>query len=350
MPKKLTIEYVKEFVKEKTDGECEVLSESYINNSTPLQVKCRCGKVFERNFNKLKERDIMCIECSRELSSKRYRKSFDDIIQIINSTGCEYISGEYKNNRSVLTLKCRCGNVFKKSYAKFSEGQDRCPECGKKILINSKIKYDIDFVKKEIAKKGYRIVDEKEYKDNLTPFKCICKRGHLVNIIFLYFLKQQSGCSKCAIIDSRNKANWHYKGGKCRVSDSLRDVANSWKKKIKKSYGNVCAITGEKAERLAVHHLYSYNSLVEEASKNTGIPVLEKLSDYDNQNDFYVLKDELRRINDTQEGIPMLRKIHNEFRSEYGKRNKTPEQFEQFLIDHYNTNLQNIRDKKMNIE
>lgn len=350
MPKKLTIEYVKEFVHEKTNGDCEVISESYINSSTPLQIKCRCGKVFERNFNKLKERDIMCVDCSKKFSSERQRRNIDEIIQSINSKGCKYISGEYENNRSVLTIQCRCGNIFKKSYAKFSTGQDRCPECGKKGLIMSRTKYDINFVKSEISKKGYTIVDEKEYKNSVTPFKCICKRGHLVDIKFLFFLRNESGCSKCAIIDSRNKASWHYKGGKCSVSDSLRDVANCWKKKIKKSYGNVCAITGEKAERLAVHHLYSYNKLVEEASKNTGIPVLEKLSDYDDQNDFYSLKDELRRINDEQDGIPMLKRIHNQFHSEYGKQNNTPEQFNQFLIDHYNTDLQAIRDKKLHIE
>ena len=347
MPKKLTIEYVKEFVREKTNGECEILSESYINNSTPLQIRCKCGKVFERNFNKLKERTIMCIDCSKKVSSARQRNNINKIAQIINSTGCEYISGEYKNNCSALTIKCKCGNVFTKSYAKFSTGQNRCPMCGKKILKESKIKYDINFVKNEIAKKGYQMVDEKEYKDNVTPFKCICKRGRTVNIKFLYFLKNQSGCSKCAIIDSRNSANYHYKGGKCSVSDSLRDVTNSWKKGIKKSYGNACAITGEKPERLAVHHLYSYNKLLEKASENTGIPVLEKLSDYNNQNDFYILKDELKRINDSQEGIPMLRKIHNEFHSEYGKQNNTPEQFNQFLIDHYNTDLEKIRKKKI---
>lgn len=348
MPKRLTIEYVKEFVKEKTDGECEVISESYINNSTPLQIRCRCGKIFERNFNKLRERDIMCVDCSRELSSTRQRKNVEEIIRQINLTGCKYVSGEYKNNQSILTIQCRCGNIFKKSYAKFSTGQDRCPECGKKSLIKSKTKYGVDFVKDEIAKKGYTMVDEKEYKDSTTPFKCICKRGHLVDIKFLFFLRNESGCSKCAVIDSRNKASWHYKGGRCSVNDSLRDVANSWKKKIKKSYGNVCAITGEKPERLVVHHLYSYNKLVEQASKNTGVPILEKLSDYENQNDFYVLKDELRRINDTQEGIPMLKRIHNEFHSEYGKQDNTPEQFNQFLIEHYNTDLQKIRNKQLN--
>ena len=347
MPKKLTIEYVKGFVKNKTEGKCEVLSEKYVNNSTPLRIRCGCGKTFERNFNKLREREIMCIDCSRERNSRKFRNNLDDVIQNINSSGCKYISGKYKNNQSVLTIQCRCGNIFQKSYAKFCTGQDRCPKCGNKSLKIKKTKYDIDFVKKELAKKGYSILDEKEYKDNMTPFRCICKRGHFVNIKFLYFLRKESGCAKCAAIDNRNKRNWNYKDGRCNVADLLRDVSNPWKKEIKKSYGNVCAITGKNAERLSVHHLYSFNKLVKEASVETGVPVLEKLSDYDNQDDFYILKDELKRINDSQEGIPMLRKIHNQFHSEYGKQDNTPEQFDQFLKDHYNTNLQNIREKKI---
>ena len=81
--------------------------------------------------------------------------------------------------------------------------------------------------------------------------------------------------------------------------------------------------------------------------KLTWQTILTKLSDYENQNDFYVLKDELRRINDTQEGIPMLKRIHNEFHSEYGKQDNTPEQFNQFLIKHYNTDLQKIKNKQL---
>ena len=57
---KCTFEYVKNYIKEKSNGECELLSTEYINSSTPLALKCKCGNVFYKSFYHLKNGFFLC--------------------------------------------------------------------------------------------------------------------------------------------------------------------------------------------------------------------------------------------------------------------------------------------------
>ena len=52
---KKTIEEIREYVKNNSDGKCELLSKEYHDKKTPLILKCSCGNIFERkweNFSK----------------------------------------------------------------------------------------------------------------------------------------------------------------------------------------------------------------------------------------------------------------------------------------------------------
>lgn len=345
MPKRLTIEYVKEFVRDKTNGECEVLSSDYVNIETPLLIKCKCGNIFERPFHKLRDREIMCIECSRNSVSKNYRANINDVIAKINATGCEYLSGEYINNQSVLTIKCRCGNVFKKSYAKFSTGQDRCPECGKEALRQSKIKYSIDDVKRELAKKGYEIVDESEYIDCTSDIKCRCENGHVFTLKFYVYIAGHAGCKQCANNNLKSSKHWNYQGGETEVIDGIRKRLNSWKQDVKAVYGNRCAVTGAESKRLVVHHLISFDDIVKEVCNELGIELKEKIKDYDDYATYDLLKEKVAEKHNIKMGLPISQSVHLKFHRKYTKHNNTPEQFDEFLKDNYNTCLSDIQRK-----
>ena len=72
----------------------------------------------------------MCPECKNRELSEKYKFDIEMVKRIISDAGCKYISGEYLNNQSVLTLQCVCGAVFRKRFIKFQGGQNRCPDCG----------------------------------------------------------------------------------------------------------------------------------------------------------------------------------------------------------------------------
>ena len=343
MPRKLNIEHVSEFVLQKSNGLSQVLSTEYINDREPLKIKCKCGNVFQRPFSKIrgKGRTAFCKDCLNDIRSEKYRLNFNEVIQYINSNDCEFISGDYENENSKLTIKCKCGNVFQKSFGKFKSGQNRCPMCGTESLRQSKFKYSVEDVKKSLSEKGYTIIDESEYVDCVKPIRCNCKRGHQVNIKYLFFLKNQSGCRKCANIENSGENHWNYGNGESLVVEALRHSINFWKKEIKELYGNKCPITHE-TTYLTVHHLISFDVLLKQASEEINIPIHQKIGDYEDYNDFILLKDKVIEKHSLDMGIPIRKKVHLQFHSKYGKGNNTPEQFNKFLKDFYNISLDEV--------
>lgn len=141
----------------------------------------------------------------------------------------------------------------------------------------------------------------------------------------------KSGCRECSKIDNSGKNHYNWKGGESEVIDILRKSIKEWKKEVLLRDDFKCWITDSKKD-LIVHHLKSFNTILNEASLNTGIPVLRKLSDYHNIEDFYILQKELIKLHTIECGITLTREIHNKFHSLYGKGNNTPEQFEEFFL------------------
>lgn len=95
-----------------------------------------------------------------------------------------------------------------------------------------------------------------------------------------------------------------------------------------------CCLTGSKTD-LIVHHLISFNTIVNESIQETKIPLLRKLSDYDDNKDFLLLKEAVLDKHTTSIGITLTREVHNLFHSLYGKGNNTLEQFEEFYRRYY---------------
>ena len=45
--------------------------------------------------------------------------SYQEVKEYIESYGCELLSEKYVNNEAKLRIKCKCGNIFEKSYINF---------------------------------------------------------------------------------------------------------------------------------------------------------------------------------------------------------------------------------------
>jgi len=97
MPKRLTFEYVKEFI----NKENKLISTSYINNNQLLQIKClKCNKVYEQIFSSY-NRGCRCYSCSMSENGKKsafikYNKTLflKDITKI-----CIQCNKQYNPNR-----------------------------------------------------------------------------------------------------------------------------------------------------------------------------------------------------------------------------------------------------------
>lgn len=346
MPKKLTIDYVYNYIKEISNGDCELVSKEYINSTTKLDIRCKCGEIFPKDFSHIKRKrttKLQCESCLKKELSEKNRDSINDVISYINSSGCEYISGEYINNSSTLYIRCRCSKPFYKNYGKFKLGQDRCPDCGALSSAQSKIKYTADYVQKIVnEERGYNI-DKSKFIISYKSVPCVCSKGHKFDLNFEEYLQGKSGCRRCHNENQIGENHPGWCGGENEVIDNLRKSINDWKFEVMAFYGFKCAVTGEYEENLAIHHLKAFSTIVEEVSNNIGIPILRKIKDYDNVNDFYKLKDEIVKAHDVLNGIVLKHEIHDAFHNVYGRGANTLEQFDEFLKKYYNITLEQIQ-------
>ena len=337
MPERKTIEEVRKRISELSDDKVILLSEEYINNKQPLDLRCSCGNIFQRDFEHINRGQILCQNCSKKIVSENYRLSLDYIKDKIKESGCEYISGDYVNNKSLLTIRCKCGNIFQKSWAKFSSGQDHCPDCGKKNLVDSKLKFSAEQAKDEFLKYGFTMIGE--YKDLLTKTKCICSRGHKCDIVLGYLQHHQSNCPICHEID--------YGGWGVDFDKAVRARLSKWRSDIKNAYNNTCPITGY-TSGLDVHHLLSLTNILNDISNELGIEKSKTINtcDFkDDESDYFIFMDKIISYHDIYSGILIHKDIHIKFHQEYGYGNNTPQQFNEFLINHYSITLNEIQSK-----
>lgn len=332
MPKKLTIEEIQNFIKEKDiNNDCVLLSTKYVNSTTPLLLQCnRCGQTFERDWAHLKRGRFMCTSCATKntvRSKITIQEVKDFIIQNDVNKDCTLLSEVYINSTTPLRLRCNlCGQEFERDYAHIKRGRFRCAQCGIEAGAR-KLEYTIEDVDRALAEKGY--IRKSNYTNASTPFIATCKRGHEVTLHFSHFLAGHSGCKHCADLDKTGPLSPNWLGGESEVIDKLRKSLINWKKAVLARDGYKCAITGKRND-LVIHHLTSFNTLVDLASKETGIPVLRKISDYQNLEDYNTLQIRVIELHHVNDGITLTKEIHDEFHRKFGKGNNNWEQFEEF--------------------
>lgn len=337
---KKTIEEIREYVKNNSDGKCELLSKEYHDKKTPLILKCSCGNIFERKWENFSKSIMRCKECANKERSEKYRTGIEDVIKNINSTGCTYISGNYINYNSFLEIKCTCGKVFKKKYRDFIKGQHRCTECGLKKISESKTKYNLEIVSEIVSKDGYTILED-EYLGSHSKMRCVCSKGHEFNLVFSQYLQGCSGCQICSWKKNSGKGHVFYKNGESKVSEAIRNSVDGWRHDLLKVYGNKCPITG--STDIVTHHLEPFSQIVKKCSISVNVPVLKKIGDYKNYEDFSRLKESVVYYHKNNEvGIVISSEVHNLFHSEYGDKDNTAEQFDEFLRKRFNTCLKKV--------
>lgn len=130
MPKRKSFEEVKKNIEAVCQNGTVLLSTDYQSIKKPLLFRCGCGQVFERTYEKFMAGTYTCKQCRNKILADRYKFDLDEVKRIINESGCEYVSGEYENNQSILTIRCSCGKIFRRRFIKFRTGRNKCSDCG----------------------------------------------------------------------------------------------------------------------------------------------------------------------------------------------------------------------------
>lgn len=154
--RRLKYDYVKELI-ESADSGCKLLSKTYINNSIPLKIRCRCGNTFETSLANFEhQRTQQCGTCAGKIYWD-YRLVNE---YVSKHTDCKLITDSYNNIDTVMDFECGCGAVFSTSFSAFRHSnKTKCDECSK---IMSKSEFAIT---QYLTDNNISFIQEYRFKD-----------------------------------------------------------------------------------------------------------------------------------------------------------------------------------------
>lgn len=175
MNKKLNIE---EITKRFEDAGLTLLKKE----ERKLQEKYECydsdGYLYYLSYNQLKNRNI-------RFNQKFNPYAIDNVKKYIqlNCNDIELLSDEIFNKETKLKFKCKCSNVFERTWENFYLNKKYyCENC---LRTLSGKKYSFDYVKQIVEEHGLKLMTDK-YLGNNQNLTCMTKDGYKIHVKFGY--------------------------------------------------------------------------------------------------------------------------------------------------------------------
>lgn len=114
MARRLTYEEVKHFVEVESDSGCKLLSREYVNNSSDIEMECKCGSVFTTTFSSFKSQNKhTCDKCSHFKRVRKFtKKQVNEIISLYKKNNTiKRISEIYKTKEDKISKVLKNNNV-----------------------------------------------------------------------------------------------------------------------------------------------------------------------------------------------------------------------------------------------
>lgn len=124
------------------------------------------------------------------------------------------------------------------------------------------------------------------------------------------------------------------RSGYSGISEYIRGRLIPWIKQIKQDKNFTCEVTGVRT-KIIIHHIRSFNLILNEAIEKIHFPIYNSISDYsDEQLDqifdvFYNLQESYKSY------VCLTESVHKQFHSIYGYGNNTEEQWNEFTNTYY---------------
>ena len=191
-------EYVKSEIE--NSGECRLLSDSYVDITTPLLILCKCGRTYESHFRSLQNRESkkcdVCNGIKHDIRSvKEYLNKYGE--------GTVLLSDVYVNAVTDLEFKCKCGDRFCRTFNDMTFAKrHKCTLCG-----GNKTAWNIDLIRSFVHENSDCELISTEYTNSNDKliFRCKCKK--IFKTSFAYFnFNRQRRCSNCAKKISKGEA------------------------------------------------------------------------------------------------------------------------------------------------
>jgi predicted Zn-ribbon and HTH transcriptional regulator len=200
MPKRLSYREIKDVVE--TAG-YELISEEYINSTTPIVVKCKQNhdpyKVKYSNFQSGRR----CPACAIIKRNESKRLNPPDVRKKVEDAGYNLleIKEGYKGEHKKLVVSCDKGHdAYEVSYQNFNKGR-RCPHCKRE-----KRRIPLHEIRGAVEKEGFEIISG-EYLSRKSKMIYKCPQGHVYPSTYDSFLAGKR-CGKCSGSRGENLINF----------------------------------------------------------------------------------------------------------------------------------------------
>jgi hypothetical protein len=104
------------------------LSKEYKNAQIKYLWQCKLGHKWMARLGNVKYHGAWCPKCSATKRGICSRNSEDKVASAIKEKGFLWVSGEYKNNSSLLKIKCKNNHIVESNFQRIKKG-DRCILC-----------------------------------------------------------------------------------------------------------------------------------------------------------------------------------------------------------------------------
>jgi len=200
-------------IAQKRGGKC--LSETYINNHTPLLWECGVGHQWKATAKNIR-RGAWCHICGGSANL-----TIEEMKKIAKEQGGKCLSESYINNRSKLVWECREGHVWKAIPNSIRNGT-WCPECGIKKSAESQKSNIKDMIDLAAIRSGKCLSNS--YVNAHTQLLWECAEGHQWKTPPNY-IQQGNWCPFCAGTVPLTIDDMHViakeRGGKCLSENYL---------------------------------------------------------------------------------------------------------------------------------
>jgi hypothetical protein len=300
---------------------CLLLSESYVNSSTKLKIKCKCGNIFYKTYNEFNSQNQkQCPECGIKLRSENQKLTYEYVKSYLQNEGYEILQDYFINTSTKIKIKCSNGHEYFVKFNTFKNG-NRCGECC------GNQKYTIEEVSLYMDSLGFKLLSKK-YINNKEKLFIQCPEGHIFESTFTHF-KNSHSCKICSLNGRSGENHYSWKGGIKPIYNYLRSKLYEWKKESIKNCNNKCIITGIE-DHIDIHHLYGFDLILDELLELTKIPLKSTIGEYSNK-ELEILEENCIRLHYKYPlGVCLTDEMHDEFHKIYGYGKNTPEQFYEF--------------------
>jgi hypothetical protein len=237
---------VKKYIEQDSNSHCILVTsrDEYENKREKLEIKCACGEIYNCSFNQFKcQNKTCCNKCTYKKLGEKFSEDFSEVINYINNedtgNGCVFVSGEYINNESKLTIKCHCGNNFTTTYAQFKfANKKQCNDCGFKNKGQTR-KLSYQYIKAFIEENDCVLLTKiEDYKNTSQTLDVKCKCGNIFNPNFILFkYGEVKRCNTCYRNSLSERSSLPYdeikhfievdSGSSCKLITSAEEYINT---------------------------------------------------------------------------------------------------------------------------